>query len=94
MTVYIQHRTVEQVVGMHDQPDVHTGKMEHLKIIKNTAKKKNPIHPGEDQSGAMQSQFHSIQAVQKPWKSTRMKDVLVDTQRLVPTMQKLQNTKW
>ena len=31
----------------------------------------------------MQSQFHSIQAVQKPWKSTRMKDVLVDTQRLV-----------
>ena len=43
MTVYIQQRTVEQVVGMHDQPDIHTGKMEHLKIIKNTAQKKNPI---------------------------------------------------
>ena len=51
------------------------------------------LRSSRNRSGAMQSQFHSIQAVQKPWKSTRMKDVLVETQRLVPTMQKLQNTK-
>ena len=36
--------------------------------------------------GVKQSQVHSIQAVQKPW-SNRMKDVLVDTQRQMPTMQ-------
>ena len=50
-------------------------------------------HPGEEQSGAMQSQVHSIQAVQKPWKSNWMTDVPVDTQRQMPTMQKVQNTK-
>ena len=43
--------------------------------------------------GVMQSQVRSIQAVQKPWKSNRMEDVLVDTERLVPMMQKVQNTK-
>ena len=41
----------------------------------------------------MQSQVHSIQAVQKPWKSNRMKDVPVDTQLRMPTMHKVQHTK-
>ena len=42
----------------------------------------------------MQSQVHSIQAAQKPWKSnTSEEDVPVDTQRQMPTMQKVQNTK-
>ena len=41
----------------------------------------------------MQRQVHSIQAVEKPWKSNRMKDVLVDTQRQMPTMQKVQNSE-
>ena len=43
--------------------------------------------------GVMQSQAHSIQTVQKPWQDNRMKDVLFDTQRQMPTMQKVQNTK-
>ena len=30
---------------------------------------KESDHSGEDQSGAMQRQVHSIEAVQKPWKS-------------------------
>ena len=54
---------------------------------------KESDHPGEDQTGAMQSQVRSIRTVQKTLKSNRMKDVLVDTQRQLPTMQKVQHTK-
>ena len=39
----IKQRTVEQVVNMHAQHDVHTVKMEQSKIIKNTVQRKNPI---------------------------------------------------
>ena len=41
----------------------------------------------------MQSQVRSIQAVQKPCNSNRMKDVSIDMQRKMPTVQKVQNTK-
>ena len=42
----------------------------------------------------MQSQVNSIQAVQKTVEEqTRVEDVPVDTQRLMPTMQKVQNTQ-
>ena len=44
-------------------------------------------------TGVTQSQVLSIQDVLKPWKSNRMKDVPVDTQRQMPTMQKVKNTK-
>ena len=53
----IKQRTVEQVEGMHDQHDqydVHAVKMEVQDHQEHRAENE-PDHPGEDQSGAMQS---------------------------------------
>ena len=74
----------------HDQHDVHTVMMEHSKIIKNTVKN-NPIIQEKINQVRCKAKFAAFK--QKPWKSNRMEDVPVDTQRQMPKMQKVQNTK-
>ena len=87
--------TVEHVVGKHDQydqHDVHTVKMGHPKIIKNTEQRKNPIIQEKINQVRCKAKFTAFKPCRNRGRATRVEDVPVDTQRLVPTMQKLQNT--
>ena len=86
----IKKRTVEQVVGMHDQydqHDVHTVKMEHPTIIKNTVQRKNPIVQERINQVRCKAKFAAFKQCRNRGRATRVEDVPVDTQRLVPTMQ-------
>ena len=92
----IQQRTVEQVVGMHDQHDqhdVHTVKMEQSKIIKNTVQRKNLIIQEKIHQLRCKAKFAAFKPSRNRGRATRVEDVSVDTQRSVSTKQKVQNSK-
>ena len=57
----ITQRTVEQVVKMHAQHDVHTVKMEQSKIIKNTLQRKNPINQEEMSQVRCKAKFIAVE---------------------------------
>ena len=77
----------------YDQHDVHTVKMEHPKIIKNTVQRKNPIIQEKINQVRCKAKLTAFKPCRNRGRATRVEDVPVDAQRLMPTMQKVQNTK-
>ena len=78
---------------MHDQRDVRTVKIEQSKIIKNTVQRKNQIIQEKINQVRFKAKFTAFKPCRNRGRATRVEDVPVDTQRLVPTMQMVQNTK-
>ena len=80
-------------MNMHAQHDVHTVRMEQSKIIKNTVQRKSPIIQEEINQVRCKAKFTTFKPCRNRGRATRVKDVPDDTQREMPTMQKVQNTK-
>ena len=80
-------------MNMHAQYGVHTVRMEQSKIIENTVQRENPIIQEEINHVRCKAKFATFKPCRNHGRATRVKDVPDDTQREMPTMQKVQNTK-
>ena len=67
--------------GQYDQHDVHTVKMEHPTIIKNTVQRKNPIIQERINQVRCKAKFAAFKPCRNRGRATRVEDVPVDTQR-------------
>ena len=69
-------------MNVHAQHDVHTVKMEHPKIIKNTAQRKNPIIQEKTNQVRGKAKFTAFKPCRNRGRGTRVEDVLVDTHKI------------
>ena len=80
-------------MNIHAQQDVHTLKMEQSKVIQNTAQRENRIIHEKINQLRCTANSTAFKPCRNRGRATPVEDVLVDTQRLVPTIQKVQNVK-
>ena len=86
----IQQRTLEQVVNVHVMHNVHAVKMEQSKIIKNTVQRTN--HQEKINQMRCKAKLTAFKPCRNRGEQHEWDIFPVDTQRIVSTMQKAQNT--